>query len=86
MNRPQISFLLWDERQHAVISDGVDDGVGDAAWICLRISFFKVEALKQPGGQILGSLSCLEASQRGQKIYFLQEAANHRLAEQKKQF
>lgn len=65
-----LSVLLWDEHQQAVVSDGVDDGVGYTLLVSLRVSFFEVETLEQDCGQLLSPLSCLEESHGGQKSLF----------------
>lgn len=51
---------LGDEHQHAVVSDGVDDGVGHAARVLLRVSLFEEEALEEADGRALGPLGCLQ--------------------------
>lgn len=66
----RLSFLLWDKHQQAVVSDGVDDRVRYAAWVCLRVSLFEVETLEQNCGQLLGLLGRLQRSNRGQESLF----------------
>lgn len=56
-------FLLADKHQHAVISDGVDDGVGQTPQVRLWVSVPEEEALEEAGGRALGSLGRLEISQ-----------------------
>ena len=52
--------LLGHEDQHAVGSDGVDDGIGEAVWVCLRVLVSEVQTLEQLCGLLLGPLCCLE--------------------------
>lgn len=65
-----LSVLLWDVHQQAVVSDGVDDGVGHTLRVSLRVSFFEVQTLEQNCGQLLGPLGCLEEPHGGQKSLF----------------
>jgi len=58
-------LVLGDEHQHAVVSDGVDDGVGHTAPVRLGVSVLEVEALEQLGGRLLGPLGRLGV--RGQR-------------------
>lgn len=62
-------LLLWDEDQHAVVSDGVDDGVGGAVRVALSVPLFEVKTLKQRCGQTLSPLSRLgKNTQRSEKV------------------
>lgn len=53
-------YSLRDEDEEAVVFDGVDDAVSDAAGVDLRVSLSEVETLEQLRRQLLSLLGRLQ--------------------------
>lgn len=55
-----MSYSLGDKDQQAVVLDGVDDAVSDAAGVGLRVSLSEVETLEELRRQLLSLLGRLQ--------------------------
>lgn len=60
LNKRKVSYSLWDKDQQAIVLDGVDDAISDAAGVSLRVSLSEVETLEQLRRQLLSLLGRLQ--------------------------